>query len=129
MTKKYRMLSYAASVGALLALAGCGGLTAANVGSATTTAENDVTAAEGYVNADLTVAEAALAAYKATPNPSQAVITEATKLDTEAQAAANQYGPEASAAIAAVGSLTTYLLTAAPGNGVTPASVPTTTGG
>jgi hypothetical protein len=67
-----------------------------------------------------------LDAYKATPTPSQAVIAEATKLLSAAEAANTTYGATSSEALSAAAALTDYLATSAPGNGVTPSTVPTT---
>jgi hypothetical protein len=109
---------------AALALAGC-------ASEAATVAGDQATAMKfldtGLLDASsgLKVAEAALTAYEATPNPNAAVVAEAQKLDGEARAALAQYGPEANTAFAAAGKLATYVLTSAPGNGVTPTTVPT----
>jgi len=120
------LLAAVVASGYVLALAACAGETPAqSVATATTTATNDVATATGTAQTIVTVAQAALAAYKATSNPNAAVVAEATKLLNTAQADITQYGPEAATAIAAAGALSTYLLTAAPGNGVTPASVVT----
>jgi ABC-type enterochelin transport system substrate-binding protein len=109
---------------AALALAGCAG-GASTVATDTTVAASTLTTAEADANAALTVAEATLTAYEATKNPSPVVVAEAKKLDAEARAALNQYGPEASEALAAGSALVQYLLTSAPGNGTTPSTVPT----
>jgi hypothetical protein len=108
-------------VAGMLALAGC---SSGTVATTTATAGTVATTATTDANAILSVAEAALAAYKATSNPSASVVAEATKLLSAAQAAVTQYGPEASVAVSTAGALVTYLLTAAPGNGVTPAAIP-----
>jgi hypothetical protein len=63
--------------------------------------------------------------YKATPTPSQPVITEANDLLAAAEAANSTYGATSSQALAAAAALTAYLATSAPGNGVTPSTVPT----
>jgi hypothetical protein len=94
-----------------LSLAGCAGC----AGISASTAAQDATAL-------LSVASDVLAAYKATPNPAPSVISKAEQLLASAQAAISAYGSTSSEASAAVAALTTYLLTAAPGNGVTPAS-------
>jgi hypothetical protein len=109
------------AVAGMLALAGCSSGTVASNTAAVGTVASTVTT---DANTILTVAEATLAAYKATSNPNAAVVAEATKLLSAAQTVVNQYGPEASVAVSAAGALATYLLTAAPGNGVTPASIP-----
>jgi type IV pilus biogenesis protein CpaD/CtpE len=109
---------------AAFALAGCASQ-AKTVATDTATATSDVSKGVTYADEALTVAEAALNAYKLTANPNKNVIAEAEKLDAEARAAIGQYGPEASTAISAVGALAEYLLTSAPGNGVTPSTVPT----
>jgi hypothetical protein len=108
----------------IIALAGCAGQ-AATVATETTKTTAVVSTAEATASTALTVAEASLAAYEATKNPNAAVIAEATKLDTDARAAIAAYGPEATEAIAMANALAEYLLTSAPGNGVTPSTVPT----
>jgi hypothetical protein len=107
----------------LLALAGCAS-GAATVSSDAATATAGVSTAVTDATVALTVAEAAMYAYASTKNPSQSVIVEAAKLDSAAHAAINQYGPEATTAIGAVAALAEYLLTSAPGNGVTKTTVP-----
>jgi hypothetical protein len=63
--------------------------------------------------------------YKATPTPSASVVAEATDLLAAAEAANSTYGATSSQALAAAAALTAYLATSAPGNGVTPSTVPT----
>jgi hypothetical protein len=124
---RYRFSALAASCGLVLALglAGCDKPSATTTVTAdTATATNAVSTITADTNEGLTIAEAALAAYAATKNPSQAVLKEAQKLDTAARNAVTQYGPEATVAIAAASALAEYLLTSAPGNGVTPSTVP-----
>lgn len=96
------------------------GLAACANGQLTTSADTAIMAA-------FATAEGALTAYEATPNPSQAVVTKAGTFLATAQNALTAYQGQPTdatkaAAAAAVAALTTYLLTAAPGNGVTPAS-------
>jgi hypothetical protein len=85
------------------------------------------TAAEVVADAPTLIATATtlLDNYKATPTPSQSVITEATDLLAAAEAANATYGATSSQALAAAAALTAYLATSAPGNGVTPSTVPT----
>ena len=105
----------ALSAATTLALAGCAGSSATDtLATDTAAAAAGVAIAITYANTALSVAEAALAVYKATPKPNGAVIAEAQKLDAAARASITQYGPEATVAIAAVGALATYLLTSAP---------------
>ncbi|MBW4023632.1 MAG: hypothetical protein HIU92_10935 [Proteobacteria bacterium] len=112
------------TVAAALALTGCAGPSLPGTLAADTAAASaGVTKAVTYANTALSVAESALAVYEATPTPSGVVIAEARTLDATARSAITQYGPEATVTIAAVGALATYLLTSAPGNGVTPMSV------
>jgi hypothetical protein len=110
--------------GAALLLAGCAGQ-AAQVTKDTAVATTDVSKVTADANEALAIAQAAFAVYKASPNPAPAVVAEGNKLEAEAQAAIAQYGPEATTAITAAGSLLAYLLTSAPGNGITPSTVPT----
>jgi hypothetical protein len=72
----------------------------------------------------IAAASSVLANYKATPNPNPAVVTEANDLLAAAQAADVTYGATSSEALSAAAALTAYLLTSAPGNGVTPSTVP-----
>lgn len=69
--------------------------------------------------------QALLVAYEGTPNPSAPVVTEANQLLAAAEAANSTYGATSSQALAAAAALTAYLATSAPGNGVTPSTVPT----
>jgi hypothetical protein len=106
------------------ALAACAGA-AAKVETDTAIAQKYVATGVTDANEALAIAGGAFAVYKNTPNPSAAVVKEATQLQSEAQTAIAQYGPESTQAIGAAGSLLAYLLTSAPGDGVTPSSVPT----
>lgn len=118
-----RSLAITATVA--IALAACAGQSATQTVAADTAAASaGVSKVITYADTALSVAEAALAVYEATPNPNSAVIAEAQKLDAAARAAITQYGPKATTAITAVGALVTYLLTSAPGNGVTPSTAP-----
>ncbi len=65
-----------------------------------------------------------LAQYEATSNPSQSVIAQANKLLAAAQSANATYGATSSQALAAAAALTAYVATSAPGDGVTPSTVP-----
>lgn len=85
---------------------------------------------ESAISADLITAYQhalqSLAQYKATPNPSGTVLTQAGRLEAAAASALKAYeatGGSGSIAFfaAAVAALSTYLLTAAPGDGSTPA--------
>ncbi len=105
--------------GCLIGLAACSGN---QVADTTSTASADASTAITDANAILAVANGALTAYEATPNPSQAVIAKAKSLLTTAQSYVTTYGAQSQLAISAAGVFTEYLLTAAPGNGVTPAS-------
>jgi hypothetical protein len=119
------------SAGCLVALAACGNQnTSLEQGALTTGADALGTYESGGTKADVALAVVAdtFNVYKNTANPSQTVIAEATKLLTAAQAAvaASDAAPadtaRQAAEASAIQSLATYLLTAAPGNGVTPAS-------
>lgn len=105
-------------VASILGLAAC-----TSTGSLTPAATADLATA-------LTDAHLALTVYEATPLPAANVVKLGDELYQTANAAygayeANKNDTAAQAdAAAAIAALTTYLLTAAPGNGVTPASVP-----
>lgn len=98
------------------------GLTACAKGQLTTAGQNDI-------ETGIAAAIASLNVYAATKTPSQSVIATAQTAITAAQTAyaaysANPTAPLKAAAASALASVTVYLLTAAPGNGTTPAVVP-----
>jgi hypothetical protein len=120
-----------AALGSVLILGACGNQnTALEQGALTTGADALGTYESGGTKADIALAVVAdtFNVYKNTANPSQAVIDKANTLLTAAQkaVAASDAAPGDTALQAAeasaIQSLATYLLTAAPGNGVTPAS-------
>ena len=114
-----RLLPAALGLGCFIGLAACSG---PQVASTTSTASTDASMGVTDANAILAVANGALTAYEATPNPSQAVIVKAKSLLATAQGYLTTYGAQSQLAISAAGVFAEYLLTAAPGNGVTPAS-------
>ena len=73
----------------------------------------------------IAAASSLLTNYKATPNPNAPVVAEANNLLAPAEAANSTYGATSSQALSAAAALTAYLATSAPGNGVTPSTVPT----
>jgi hypothetical protein len=107
-----------------LLLASCDSSQLAQVNTDTTKIESYVATGTTDANSIIKVATAALLAYEATPNPSAAVVNKANGFLNDATAAVAQYGPKAATAVAAAGSLATYVLTSAPGNGVTPSTSP-----
>lgn len=105
-----RTIAAAAGIGTVLILGGCAASTTAAL----------VADAPSLIAAG----EALLTAYEGTPNPSAPVVSEANQLLAAAEAANTTYGATSSEALAAAAALTAYLATSAPGNGVTPSTIP-----